>query len=46
MGGGIVRIARRHRLRVIMSFTTSITVAGTPEGLGLARPQSARVSED
>ena len=45
MGGGIVRIARRLRLG-IMSFTTSIMVAGTLDGLRLARRQSERLSAD
>ena len=43
MGGGIVRIA--HRLRLgIMSFTTSITVAGTLDGLRLARQRLVLLS--
>ena len=45
MGGGIVRIARRHR-HGIMSFTMSITAVGTPDGSRLARRQSARLSAD
>ena len=46
MGGGIVRIARRHRLRVIMSSIMFTITAGTPDGLRLARPQSARLLAD
>ena len=43
--GGIVRIARRLRLG-IMSFTTSIITAGTPDGSRSELTQSARLSVD
>ena len=44
MAGGIVRIARLLLRLGIMSFTTSIMVAETPDGLRVARRQSARLS--
>ena len=44
-GGGIVRIARLLRLG-IMSFTTPIITAGTPDGSRSAQRQSARLSAD
>ena len=43
MGGGIVRIARRH-LRDIVSFTMSTTTAGTPDGSRSARRLLVRLS--
>ena len=47
MAGGIVRIVRRLLRLGIMSFITpTITVAGTQDGLRLARRLSARLSVD
>ena len=43
---GIVRIARLLLRLGIMSFTTSITVAGTPDGSRSVPQQSARLSAD